>query len=457
LTFLLFSLVSAFFLLAGFAGIAALNGTTDLSALVASGPDAAIAFVLLAVGCLIKAGAIGVHVWLPGAYTEADDDFTAMLSGVVSKVAMFGLLTGTYLAILSKVSLEIAHGVAWVGMLTTIAGALLALHQTDFKRLLAFSSMSQLGYIVTAIALMSHLGWVTALYLVANHMMVKGILFLAVAGIILRSGTREFDGTGGLARAMPVTFILFVVAIISMSGLPPLMGFDGKWLLLSAMTDKGWNGLAIAGIVATFLGFLYMIRLVAGLFFGRRAAEQKDVSESPIALLAPQALLVAGILLSETADGPRLCGDRPAIRLDAGLGRHVALHDLRLLEPDAGDAHLRRGRGRTGRCRLARLSQRHRPFRQSRALLCLLPLADRAHPAPAGDAVLGRRPGHHAGGGGDLPAGLYRQRPDLCALRAALFPRALWYEHGSGRVPGRGLIMTGDTIRCIRYGSSMTI
>jgi formate hydrogenlyase subunit 3/multisubunit Na+/H+ antiporter MnhD subunit len=297
LTFLLFSLVSAFFLLAGFAGIAALNGTTDLSALVTSGPDASIAFALLATGCLIKAGAIGVHVWLPGAYTEADDDFTAMLSAVISKVAIFALLTGTYLAILSQVSLEIAHGVAWIGMLTTIVGALLALHQTDFKRLLAFSSMSQLGYIVTAIALMSHLGWVTALYLVANHMMVKGILFLAVAGIILRTGTREFDGTGGLVRAMPVTFVLFVIAIISMSGLPPLMGFGGKWLLLSAMTDKGWNGLAIAGLVATFLGFLYMIRLVAGLFFGPRAARQKNVRELPIALLAPQALLVAGILV----------------------------------------------------------------------------------------------------------------------------------------------------------------
>ena len=144
----------------------------------------------------------------------------------------------------------------------------MALRQTDFKCLLALSSMSQLGYIVTAIALMSHLGWVTALYLVANHMMVKGILFLAVAGIILRTGTRSFAETGGLARAMPITFATVLVAVISMSGLPPLMGFGGKWLLLSAMMDKGWYLLAIAGLFATFLGFLYMIRLVGGLFFG---------------------------------------------------------------------------------------------------------------------------------------------------------------------------------------------
>ncbi|MDF2810171.1 MAG: dehydrogenase [Microvirga sp.] len=297
LTFLLFSLLSAFFLLAGFAGLASLSGTTSLSALVTAGPDATVAFVLLAIGFLIKAGAIGVHVWLPGVYIEADDDFTAMLSAVVSKVVIFGLLTGTYLAIRSEAAREITHGMAWIGMLTTIAGALMALRQTDFKRLLAYSSMSQLGYIVTAIALMSHLGWVTAFYLVANHMMVKGILFLAVAGIILRTGTRSFVETGGLARAMPVTFILVAIAILSMSGLPPLMGFGGKWLLLSAMTEKGWNFLAVAGLIATFLGFLYMIRLVGGLFFGARAAGQANVRELPLALVVPQALLVVGILV----------------------------------------------------------------------------------------------------------------------------------------------------------------
>ena len=100
-------------------------------------------------------------------------------------------------------------------MLTTIAGALMALAQSDFKRLLAFSSMSQLGYIVTAIALMSHLGWVTALYLVANHLMVKGILFLAIAGIVLRTGTRRFAETGGLRRDMPITFVTVLVAVFA--------------------------------------------------------------------------------------------------------------------------------------------------------------------------------------------------------------------------------------------------
>jgi NADH:ubiquinone oxidoreductase subunit 5 (subunit L)/multisubunit Na+/H+ antiporter MnhA subunit len=144
---------------------------------------------------------------------------------------------------------------------------------------------------------MSHLGWVTALYLVANHMMVKGTLFLAVAGITSRTGTRCFAETGGLIRTMPMTFVIVLVAVISMSGLPPLMGFGGKWLLLSAMMDKGWHFLAIAGLFATFLGFLYMIRFVGGLFLGSPRGGRVAAGDAPTALLAPQFVLIAGIAI----------------------------------------------------------------------------------------------------------------------------------------------------------------
>ncbi|MBV8629165.1 MAG: proton-conducting membrane transporter, partial [Paraburkholderia sp.] len=297
LGFLLFSLLSAFFLLAGFAAIAAIDGTTELATCERLGAQANQAFVLLATGFLIKAGAVGAHVWLPGAYTHAEDDVTDLLSAVVSKVAMFGLLFSTYLTIRSGLGLELAHVMAWIGTVTTLAGALMALRQYDFKRLLAYSSMSQLGYIVTAISLMNHLGWVGALYLVANHMLVKGILFLALAGVIVRTGLRSFAGDGGLARSMPVTFATVLIAIFSMSGLPPLMGFGGKWLLLGAILAKGWYGLAIFALFATFAGFLYMIRFVSGIFFGVRPAGRARVAEAPLILLVPQCALVAGIIV----------------------------------------------------------------------------------------------------------------------------------------------------------------
>ncbi len=297
LQFLLFSLVSAFCLLAGFGIATRANSSTALAAFATAGPDAARAFLLLAIGFLIKAGAVGVHVWLPGAYAEADDDLSAMLSAVISKVAVFGLFMVTYLAIRSDVGLEMAHVMGWIGVLTVIAGALMAFQQSDLKRMLGYSSMSQIGYIITAIALMSHLGWVTAFYLVANHLMVKGILFLAAAAVILRTDTRLFDETGGLARQMPLTFAAVVVALVSMSGLPPLAGFGGKWLLLSAMVDRGWYGLAVTGVAATFIGFLYMFRFAYSIFLGQAKPVVRVVKEAPPALLVPQFVLVVAIFL----------------------------------------------------------------------------------------------------------------------------------------------------------------
>ncbi len=295
--YLLFSIAAAFFLLVGFAMMHAATGTTSLSAFRIAGPELLPVLVLLAIGFLIKAGAAGVHVWLPGTYAEADDDVSALLSAVISKVAIFGLLVGTYIAVRSEGGLELARLLGWIGMLTTLVGAILAVRQDDIKRMLAYSSMSQLGYIVAAIALMSHLGWVTALYLVANHLLVKGILFLAVAAVILRTGTRLLSELGGLARIMPQTFALAALAIVAMSGLPPLAGFGGKWLLLSAMVEKGWYGSALMTLLATFVGFLYMARFIQAVFLGTRKDASRNVTEAPFAMLLAQYLLAAGILV----------------------------------------------------------------------------------------------------------------------------------------------------------------
>jgi formate hydrogenlyase subunit 3/multisubunit Na+/H+ antiporter MnhD subunit len=297
LQYLLFSLAAAFFLLCAFAVLQAQTDSVSLSALRMARQDSTPVFVLLAIGLLIKAGAIGVHVWLPGAYAEADDDVSALLSAVISKVTMFGLLVGTYVAIRSEFSLNLAPVLGWIGMLTSLVGAMLAARQDDLKRMLAYSSMSQIGYIVAAIALMSHLGWVTALYLVANHLLVKGILFLVAATIILRTGKRLIGELGGLAGVMPVTFTTAAIAIVAMSGLPPLAGFGGKWLLLSAMMEKGWYGSALMTLLATFVGFVYMARFIRAIFLGPRKAALDGLADAPITLLIPQILLIAGILV----------------------------------------------------------------------------------------------------------------------------------------------------------------
>ena len=239
------------------------------------------------------------------------------------------------MAVRSEVSLNLAHPLGWVGMLTTLVGAMLAVSQNDMKRMLAYSSMSQLGYIVAAIALMSHLGWVTALYLVANHLMVKGILFLVVAGLIIRTGKRPFDDLGGLARVMPFTFAATAIAIVAMSGLPPLAGFGGKWLLLSAMMEKGWYGPAVMTLLATFVGFLYMERFVHAFFLGA-ARRTSQIVGSAICFARSSICSRRGhsvdVVFSETFDRAGFQSDRSAICVDAGVARHVVGDDLWLLE-----------------------------------------------------------------------------------------------------------------------------
>jgi formate hydrogenlyase subunit 3/multisubunit Na+/H+ antiporter MnhD subunit len=263
-----------------------------------SGSLAPVVFALLAAGFVIKLGAFGAHIWLPEAYAEADDDFTALLSAVVSKAAVFGLvLVAAELGIRSRIGLDPAYVVGWIGMLTATFGALMAVFQEDLKRLLAYSSMGQLGYIVAAFALMSHLGWVTALYMTVNHFLFKGVLFLAAAGIIWRTRTRLMYRMGGLIKNMPVTFFAVMIGIIAMSGVPPLSGFGGKWLLFNAMMDKGWYWLAAIAFFSSAVAFLYMFRLLQTVFLGQRKLEHKDVREAPVILLAPQIVMLVLIMV----------------------------------------------------------------------------------------------------------------------------------------------------------------
>jgi len=298
LTYLLFSLGSAYFILAGFAVAYAATGSMVLTDLGSSGSAMSIIFSLLAAGFIIKMGGFGVHIWLPDTYAESDDDFTAILSAVVSKAGIFGLIIiAAQLGVRSDIGLDAGYVLAWVGILTATFGALMAVFQEDIKRLVAYSSMGQLGYIVTGIALMSHLGWVSAMYITVNHFLFKGILFLSVAGIILRTNERLMYKMGGLIKNMPFTFVFVMIAIIAMSGVPPLSGYGGKWMLFNALMEKGWYWIAAAAFFSSAVAFLYMFRLLHTVFLGQRKLAHVKLREAPAILLLPQGLLVAGIMV----------------------------------------------------------------------------------------------------------------------------------------------------------------
>ena len=311
LRYIVFGLAGAFLLMAGLATVGRAGMTAGSSWA---------AFLILA-GLLVKAGAFGLHVWLPGAYAEADDEVSGFLSASLSKASVF-MIAATLMAFggalpLAPWSLRI---LGWIGLATALFGALYAIYQEDIKKTLAWSSMGQVGYIILALAVMDEAGWTTALYLALNHFLYKSMLFLAVAGVIYRTGTRNMYEMGGLIKKMPFSFLSVLMAIIALSGVPPLSGFGGKWLLYSTLIQKGWFLEAGVAFFASAVAFLYLYRLIHSMFLGQPKPAHAGVREAPWALLVPQGLLMAALLAVSAF--PRLMLD-PIMRITGEWFRPV--------------------------------------------------------------------------------------------------------------------------------------
>jgi formate hydrogenlyase subunit 3/multisubunit Na+/H+ antiporter MnhD subunit len=299
LTYVVFSLGGAYFLLTGFAfAYAAFPESMSLRVLSAASAYAPWIYLFVAIGFLVKIAALGLHIWAPGAYAEAEDDITPMISGILSKAGIFGFVVlfvqmGTpYLA---GISLSAVLG--WVGALTALFATLFAVFQEDAKKLLAYSSVGQVGYILLALAAMSHLGWAAALWHTLNHLLFKGLLFLAIAGVIYRTGTRNMYEMGGLIKRMPLSFVSVLIGIIALSGVPPLTGFGGKWLLYEALIEKGWYLQTGIAFFASTIAFLYCYRLIHAIFLGMPKPNQLKIKEAPAWLLIPQYILIAIIMV----------------------------------------------------------------------------------------------------------------------------------------------------------------
>ncbi|HOX13019.1 MAG TPA: proton-conducting transporter membrane subunit [Spirochaetales bacterium] len=298
LSYIVFGLGGAFLLMAGLAA-----GGWDGGTAAAGWPG-----LLVLAGLLVKAGALGVHVWLPGSYAESDDESSGFLSAALSKAPVFALFA---LALSLGAALPggpwTSRVLGWLGLATALGGALYAVYQEDIKRTLAYSSLGQIGYILLAFAAMDQAGWTTSLYLALNHFLYKSMLFLAVAGVIQRTGTRNMYEMGGLIKKMPVSFLSVLMAIIALSGVPPLSGFGGKWLLYSTLIGKGWYLEAAVAFFASGVAFLYLYRLIHSIFLGQPKPSQSEVREAPAALVLPQLLLMA--VLMAVSVFPRLMLD----------------------------------------------------------------------------------------------------------------------------------------------------
>jgi len=328
LLYMLFSGAAGFLVLGGLmvAEGAGIDRMAQLGRL--TGGTALAAWCLLAAGFAVKVASWGVHIWAPGAYSESPDLFTPFLSGVISKVPLFGLAAVAARITAPAVTtyfgnIHPAHVLAWVGGVTAFGMTLLAVFQEDAKRLLAYSSVGQVGYIVLALAAMTPLGWTAGLWHVVNHLLFKGLLFLAVAGVVYRTGTRRFADMGGLITRMPVSFVAVLIGIIALAGVPPLSGFAGKWLLYEALVDRGWLLLTAFMMFASVIAFLYCFRLIHSIFLGQLKRENRQVKEAPWPLLVSEGILMVAIMALSVR--PQLLLE-PIQRLVTGVFGQPGLH-----------------------------------------------------------------------------------------------------------------------------------
>jgi len=268
---------------------------------------APVMFILLYIGFAIKVPVFPFHTWLPDAHVEAPTPISMILAGVLLKMGAYGLLRISY-PILPSVGPEAAYPLAILGVINIIYGALCAMAQTDFKRLVAYSSISHMGYVLLGLAIMTPGGLQGAMFQVIAHGISSPMCFFLVGVIYDRAHHREINRFGGLWLTMPVYGSLATVGFFASLGLPGLCGFIGEfWVLISTFAApftwaKPMALLAATGIILTAGYILWMIQRV---YLGKQRDEYKGFSDAAareIAILVPfaAAALALGILPQQT-------------------------------------------------------------------------------------------------------------------------------------------------------------
>lgn len=246
-------------------------------------------------GFLLKAGTMPLHRWVPSTYNEASDLFTGFLSGALSKAGIYGLIL--LATIFPHKALIYYPIMSWLGALTALFATFRAIKEDEIKKLLAWSSVAQVGYIVAAIGLNTNEGVAAGMYHAVMHTIIKVFLFTTIAGIIARTGKTRFDQLGGLIYKMPISFVAVLVGIIALAGMPPLGGFASKWVIYSALLQDGKFVELVVVIAASTAAFLYNYKLIYGIFLGHptevKVEDAKEISPMYIiAMIVPFILLV---------------------------------------------------------------------------------------------------------------------------------------------------------------------
>jgi len=270
--YLVMTIIGGLALFFGIIIIFELGGTVSLGAgeiIQESSLLALLAFICFLIGFGMKAGMFPLHVWLPDAHPVAPSPASALLSGIMLKTGAYGLMR----VIFDVFSPELLQSSGWdkilgvLAVITILLGSAVALTQIDIKRRLAYSSISQLGYVLLGLSVLNNNAVIGAVFHIFSHAFMKSTLFLAAGSIIYMTGKRRIDEFQGIGRQMPVTMGCFSIAALAMIGIPPLNGFLSKWTLALGCLDAQMPFYVLVLLISSLLNALYYLPIMIPAFF----------------------------------------------------------------------------------------------------------------------------------------------------------------------------------------------
>jgi multicomponent Na+:H+ antiporter subunit D len=255
---------------------------------------AALAF--LTVGISLKLALFPLHVWLPNAYAYAPSFATAFLAATATKVAVYVLLRlffSVFGVAISFESLPVTEVMLALSVAAMFIASLLAIFEQNVKRMLAYSSLGQIGYITLGISLANEAGLTGGIVHLFNHAVMKAALFLVLGAVVFRIGTAKIADLAGIGRQMPFTMAAFVVAGLAIIGAPGTAGFVSKWYLAVGALQKGWWPLVFLIMASSVLAMVYIGRVVEVAWFREPSALALKAKDPPPSMLVPVLLLAA--------------------------------------------------------------------------------------------------------------------------------------------------------------------
>ena len=272
------------------------------------------AFAFIVVGMGLKIAIYPLHLWLPRAYTFAPSAVTVFLAATATKVAIYVLLRFTFSVFQPSFMFEVntlEFIILPFAILAMFAASFIAIFQSDFKRMLAYSSIAQIGYMLLGISLLTELGLTAAIAHLFNHGITKATLFMGVGILVLRSGGSFYNRIQGMGKTMPWTSAAIVIGGLSLIGVPGTAGFISKWVLVEATIEKGWWPISVLIVLSSLLAVIYVWRVFETLYLKVPLAGT-DYKEAPLSMLIPMWILALACIYFGFATDVTLTASRAA-------------------------------------------------------------------------------------------------------------------------------------------------